>query len=80
MKDNLNKLLQVRNLANGEAALYFYGEIVSSWWGAWSVAIASRVPSARPSITASTSAAVRRGGFILALVLKPSTASSVNVK
>ena len=38
MKDNLNKLLQVRNLANGEAALYFYGEIVSSWWGAWDAA------------------------------------------
>lgn len=35
MKDNLNKLLQVRNLANGEAALYFYGEIVSSWWDTW---------------------------------------------
>ena len=35
MKDNLKKLLQVRNLANGEAALYFYGEIVSSWWETW---------------------------------------------
>ncbi len=35
MKDNLKKLLQVRNLANGEAALYFYGEIVSSWWDTW---------------------------------------------
>ena len=35
MTDNLKKLLQVRNLANGEAALYFYGEIVSSWWETW---------------------------------------------
>lgn len=35
MRDNLDKLLNVTNLANGEAALYFYGEIVHSWWGAW---------------------------------------------
>lgn len=38
MRDNLEKLLNVTNLTNGEAALYFYGEIVSSWWGAWDVA------------------------------------------
>lgn len=36
MKDNLSALLRVRNLANGDAALYFYGEIVSDWWDAWS--------------------------------------------
>lgn len=35
MKDNLKELLRVRNLGNNEAALYFYGEIVSSWWEAW---------------------------------------------
>ena len=38
MKDNLSALLRVRNLANGDAALYFYGEIVSDWWDAWSSA------------------------------------------
>ena len=38
MKDNLSALLRVRNLANGDAALYFYGEIVSDWWEAWSAA------------------------------------------
>lgn len=37
MKDNFDKLLNVTNLANGEAALYFYGEIVSAWWGAWDI-------------------------------------------
>ena len=34
----------------------------STPWGAWSVAMASMVPSARPSRTASTSRRVRRGG------------------
>ena len=33
--------------------------------GAWSVATASIVPSAKPSRTASTSASVRSGGFTL---------------
>ena len=37
--------------------------------GAWSLAMASMVPSARPSLMAATSSAVRSGGFILALVL-----------
>ena len=34
-------------------------------WGAWSVAMASIVPSARPRCTAATSAAVRSGGLTL---------------
>lgn len=34
-KDNLNELLQVKNATELEADLYFYGDIVSSWWGAW---------------------------------------------
>jgi ATP-dependent Clp protease, protease subunit len=34
-KDNLSNLLQVKNLTNDSADLYFYGDIVSSWWGAW---------------------------------------------
>jgi hypothetical protein len=33
--------------------------------GAWSVAMQSMVPSARPSRTARTSSAERSGGFIL---------------
>ncbi len=33
--DNLANLMRIRALANGEAAMYFYGEIVSSWWDAW---------------------------------------------
>ena len=37
----------------------------SAVWGAWSLAIASMVPSTTPSITASTSSRVRSGGFIL---------------
>ena len=37
-------------------------------WGAWSVAMASRVPSASPSRQARRSAAERRGGAILVLV------------
>ena len=38
---------------------------VSGAWGAWSVAIASIVPSASPARTAATSASVRSGGFTL---------------
>lgn len=34
-KDNLSSLLRIRALANGDAAMYFYGDIVSSWWDAW---------------------------------------------
>lgn len=34
-KDNLNELLQVKNATDKEVDLYFYGDIVSSWWGAW---------------------------------------------
>lgn len=34
-KDNLNNLLQVKNQTETSADLYFYGDIVSSWWGAW---------------------------------------------
>jgi uncharacterized protein (DUF2236 family) len=33
--------------------------------GAWSVAMQSMVPSARPALTAATSAGVRSGGFTL---------------
>ena len=42
------------------------GASLASWvWGAWSVAMASMVPSARPARTAATSASVRSGGFTL---------------
>ena len=34
-KDNLNELLQIKNETKEEADLFFYGDIVSSWWGAW---------------------------------------------
>lgn len=34
-KDNLNELLQIKNATEAEADLYFYGDIVSSWWGTW---------------------------------------------
>lgn len=34
-KDNLNDLLQIKNFTETSADLYFYGDIVSSWWGAW---------------------------------------------
>ncbi len=34
-KDNLKDLLQIKNFTETSADLYFYGDIVSSWWGAW---------------------------------------------
>lgn len=34
-KDNLTNLLQIKNFTETSADLYFYGDIVSSWWGAW---------------------------------------------
>ena len=34
-KDNLSELLQIKNATETEADLYFYGDIVSSWWGTW---------------------------------------------
>lgn len=34
-KDNLKDLLTLKNETAEEADLYFYGDIVSSWWGAW---------------------------------------------
>jgi ATP-dependent Clp protease protease subunit len=34
-KDNLASLLQIKNFTETSADLYFYGDIVSSWWGAW---------------------------------------------
>lgn len=34
-KDNLKSFLNVRNSTMTEADLYFYGDIVSDWWGAW---------------------------------------------
>ena len=34
-KDNLKNLLQIKNMTEDSADLYFYGDIVSSWWGAW---------------------------------------------
>ena len=33
--DNLKDFLSVKNITNNKAMLYFYGDIVSSWWGAW---------------------------------------------
>lgn len=35
MKDNLKKILEIKNLTETTADLYFYGDIVSDWWGAW---------------------------------------------
>lgn len=35
MKDNLKKFLNVKNATLTTADLYFYGDIVSDWWGAW---------------------------------------------
>lgn len=34
-KDNLNNLLEVKNITDTSADLYFYGDIVSNWWGAF---------------------------------------------
>ena len=34
-KDNLDDILQVKNITETTADIYFYGDIVSSWWGAW---------------------------------------------
>lgn len=34
-KDNLIELLQIKNQTETTADLHFYGDIVSSWWGAW---------------------------------------------
>lgn len=34
-KDNLKQFLTVKNSTLATADLYFYGDIVSSWWGAW---------------------------------------------
>lgn len=33
--DNLANLLELKNVTENTADLYFYGDIVSSWWGAW---------------------------------------------
>ena len=35
MNENLNQFLEVKNVTESAADLYFYGDIVSSWWGAW---------------------------------------------
>ncbi|MGF3513801.1 MULTISPECIES: head maturation protease, ClpP-related [Bacillus amyloliquefaciens group] len=35
IKENLKTILQVKNVTETSADLYFYGDIVSSWWGAW---------------------------------------------
>jgi ATP-dependent Clp endopeptidase proteolytic subunit ClpP len=34
-KDNLKDFLQIKNSTETSADLYFYGDIVSSYWGAW---------------------------------------------
>ena len=49
-------------------------------WGAWSVAIASTDPSARPTRTAATSASVRNGGFTLNTGSNDAHSACVNVK
>ena len=50
-------------------AAWAKGVRLESWsWGAWSLAMASMVPSARPSATAARSASPRRGGRVLAKV------------
>lgn len=32
--DNLQNFLEIKNQTENSADLYFYGDIVSSWWGA----------------------------------------------
>ena len=34
-KDNLREILSFKNETDTGADLYFYGDIVSDWWGAW---------------------------------------------
>lgn len=34
-QENLHEFLNIRNQTETSADLYFYGDIVSSWWGAW---------------------------------------------
>lgn len=34
-QENLHEFLDIRNQTETSADLYFYGDIVSSWWGAW---------------------------------------------
>ncbi len=54
----------------------------SAWCGAWSLAMQSTAPSARPLSSASRSFCERRGGFILVCVEKPlfATSSSVRIR
>ena len=52
----------------------------SAEWGAWSVAMASMVPSFSPAMMPLISLAVRRGGFTRAMEPWVSTSSSVRVK
>lgn len=33
--DNLKDFLNVKNISEDKAELFFYGDIVSDWWGAW---------------------------------------------
>lgn len=33
--DNLTKILELKNMTETSADLFFYGDIVSSWWGSW---------------------------------------------
>lgn len=35
MKNGVLKYLQIKNSTDTSADLYFYGDIVSDWWGAW---------------------------------------------
>ena len=35
MKNNLKNMLQIKNSTDTTCDLYFYGDIVDSWWGAW---------------------------------------------
>ncbi len=34
-QDNLKNFLEIKNQTDDSADLFFYGDIVSSWWGAW---------------------------------------------
>lgn len=35
MKNNLKNMLEIKNSTETKCDLYFYGDIVDSWWGAW---------------------------------------------
>ena len=62
------------------AARLYSTSLSLAWCGAWSVTIASSVPSFKPSIIATLSRSSRIGGLTLVLVSKSVMRSSVAAK